>query len=208
MIHLSTNNEVYCSDGAGGSATHIIANSVNHQITHLVVISNLPPFFEYLVPVDQVEEVTPDLIKLKCTRNDLNEMEPFVHTDYINTKYPEDPDSPYVSPFRGMGILTEDTYPHIPVTHQNIPQGESALRYGARVEATNGYVGQVDELLVNSKTMQLTHLVLLERHIFKNREITIPVSQIDHVFEDTVYLKLDQQSVEALPSTPFQRRSQ
>jgi len=63
----------------------------------------------------------------------------------------------------------------------------------------------VDELLINSNNKQATHLVLRERHIFNNREITIPVSQIDHVNEDTIYLKLDRQSVEELPTTPIQR---
>jgi uncharacterized membrane protein len=53
--------------------------------------------------------------------------------------------------------------------------------------------------------MQVTHLVLLERHIFNNREITIPVSQIDRVDENTVYLKIDRHSVEQLPTTPVQR---
>ena len=75
---------------------------------------------------------------------------------------------------------------------------------GAWVEATDGTVGQVDELLINSNNMQVTHLVLLERHLLKKREITIPVSQIDRVDEDTIYLKLDRKSVEELPTTPVQ----
>jgi hypothetical protein len=53
--------------------------------------------------------------------------------------------------------------------------------------------------------MQVTHLVLLVRHIFEGREIIIPVSQIDRIEEGTIYLKLDRQSVEALPTTPVQR---
>ncbi len=73
-----------------------------------------------------------------------------------------------------------------------------------RVEATDGYVGQVDELLINANNRKVTHLVLRERHIFRQKEITIPVSQIDHVDENTIYLKLDRQSVEALPTTPIQ----
>jgi uncharacterized membrane protein len=59
--------------------------------------------------------------------------------------------------------------------------------------------------LIFLQIMQVTHLVLLERHIWKKREITIPVSQIDRVDEDAVYLKLDRQSVEMLPTTPIQR---
>jgi hypothetical protein len=55
--------------------------------------------------------------------------------------------------------------------------------------------------------MQVTHLVLLVRHIFEAREITIPVSQIDHIDQGTVYLKLDRQSVEALSITSRQHRA-
>jgi hypothetical protein len=47
--------------------------------------------------------------------------------------------------------------------------------------------------------------VLLERHILQKREITVPVSQIDHIDQGTVYLKLDRQRVEDLPTTPIQR---
>jgi hypothetical protein len=73
---LPTKAEVHCSDGAAGRSTYVIVNPINRQMTHLVVKSSWPPFHEYLVPVDQVEETTPDLIRLKCTRNDLSMMEP------------------------------------------------------------------------------------------------------------------------------------
>jgi sporulation protein YlmC with PRC-barrel domain len=195
MIDLPTNARVHCSDGPAGRSTYVLGNPVNRQITHLVVKSNRTPFKEYLVPVDQVEATTPDLIKLKCTRNDLNKMEPFEYEELIRTKVP----------YSHLGVITEEVVTYIPVIHQNVPQGELAVRRGAQVEATDGYVGQVDELLINSNTMQVTHLVLLTRHIFERREITIPVSQIDHVDADTIYLKLDRQSVEKLPTTPIQR---
>jgi hypothetical protein len=94
---------------------------------------------------------------------------------------------------------------YVPVKHQNVPPGELAVWRGAKVEATDGYVGQVDELLINSTNMKASHLVLVERHIFERREITIPVSQIDLVNEDTIYLKLDRKSIEELPTTPIQR---
>jgi uncharacterized membrane protein/sporulation protein YlmC with PRC-barrel domain len=202
MIDLPTKAEVHCSDGAVGRSTYVIGNPINQQITHLVVKSYWPPFREVLVPVDQVKETTPDLIRLKCTRNDLSMMEPFEYEEYICTEMPDYLSWPYVLP---VGLYPEVTVKYIPVKHQNIALGEVAVRRGARVEATDGYVGQVDELLINSNNMQVTHLVLLERHIFKNREITIPVSQIDRVHEDVVYLKLDRQSVEQLPTTPVQR---
>ena len=81
---------------------------------------------------------------------------------------------------------------------------ELILHRGDRPEVADEYVGQVDGVLINSNNMQATHLVLLERHILKKWEITIPVSLVDRVDEDTIYLKLDRQSVEELPTAPMQ----
>jgi uncharacterized membrane protein len=202
MIDLPIKAKVYCSDGTVGLSTYVIVNPINRQMTHLVVKSLFPPYQEYLVPVDQVEETESDLIRLKCTRNDLSTMKPFEYEEYIRTEVPDYLSWPYVLP---MGFYPEAVTKYIPVKHQNIAQGEVAVRRGAQVQATDGYVGLVDALLIDSNSMQVTHLVLLERHIFTNREITIPVSQIKRVNEDTVYLKLDRQCVEQLPTAPIIR---
>jgi hypothetical protein len=158
--------------------------------------------------VDQIAETTDNRIKLKCTRDDLNQMEAFEYEEYIPTELPgylQWPDPHDVPAIPGYSMEPVATF--IPLKRQNVPPGELALRRGARVEATDGYVGQVDELRINSTNMQLTHLVLLERHIFQKREITIPISQIDRIDEGKVYLKLDRQSVKALPTTLIQRWS-
>jgi uncharacterized membrane protein/sporulation protein YlmC with PRC-barrel domain len=203
MIDLPTRAEVHCLDGVAGRSTYVIVKPINHQITHLVVKTEWPPFYEALVPVDLVGETTPDRILLKCTREDLVNMEPFEVEEYIRAEMPGYQYPPSV--LSAMGVANDGLNSYIPVKRQNIPPRELAVRRGARVEATDGYVGQVDELLINSNNQQVTHLVLLERDILTKREITIPVSQIDHVNEDAVYLKLDRQSVEMLPATPIQR---
>ena len=129
-------------------------------------------------------------------------MKPFEYEEYLQTKKPGYLYWPYALPV--AGYISDEVNTHIPVKRRNIPMDEFALHRGAWVEATDGTVGQVDELLINSNNMQVTHLVLLERHLLKKREITIPVSQIDRVDEDTIYLKLDRKSVEELPTTPVQ----
>jgi hypothetical protein len=213
MIDIPVNAEIECSDGRAGRCTCVIVNPITKLITHLVVKSNWPSNNEFMVAVDQIKETTPDLILLKCSRDDLKQMEPFESEEYIRTKIPDYENWqdayytwPMVLPAAGYGIAEVDTY--IQVKQENTPQGETAFHRGAKVEATDGQVGQVDELLVNSKNMQVTHLILRERHIFnKKREVTIPVSQIDHANEGTVYLKLDRKSVEELPTVPVQRWS-
>jgi|SRR5271157_145206 len=163
MIDLPTKAEVDCLDGAAGCSTNVIGNPINRQITYLVVKNNQPPFHEALVLVDKVQETTPDPIKLKCNRIDLEKMEPFEYEEYLRTKRPG-----YLywsNALPAMGYRSDEVDACIIVKHQNIQMDEFALRRGAWVEATDGYVGQVDELLINSNTMKVTHLVLLERHI-------------------------------------------
>ena len=202
MIDLPMKAEVRCSDGVVGFFTHTIGNPVDHQVTHLVVKSVQPPFNEYIVPIDKLEETTPHLIKLACTRNEFEKMELFEVEEYIYTRYTNYQMLPYQLPSQ---VLMDEVDGYVPVKNRNIPQGEISVWRGAKVEATDGYVGLVDELLINSNNMQATHLVLRERNIFQQREITIPVSQIERVDEDTIYLKLDRQSIEELPTTPIQR---
>ncbi len=212
MIDIPEKAEVQCIDGVVGRSTYVIINPITHQITHVVVKSMWLPFLEYEVPIDQVDRTTPDLIMLKCTWEELKKMEPFEYEEYIHTELPDYErwrDDlvlwPYVvSP---SGSVNEEVDAYIPVKQKNQPQGEIAVRRGAKVRAIDGYVGQVDELLVDSTNMHVTHLVMRDRHIFSHREITIPVSQIDRVDEDTVYMKLDRQSIEGLPTVPVQRWS-
>jgi len=80
-----------------------------------------------------------------------------------------------------------------------------AVYRGARVEATDGKAGMLGEFLVNPLTGHISHLILMEGHLWGKKEVTIPVSAIDRIEEDTVYLKLDKKAVESLPSEPVRR---
>ena len=202
MIDFPIKAEVYCSDGIVGISTYIIGDPVKHQVTHLVVKSSRPPFQEYLVPVDEVDETKPDLIKLKCTRAEMAKMDLFEYQEYMRTEYQVYKPLSYTFP---GATIRENVVSYVPVKQRNIPQGELAVRRGAKVEATDGYAGRVDELLINSNDKQPAFLILRENHIFTRREITIPVSQIERVEEDTIYLKLDRKSIEELPTAPIER---
>lgn len=48
-------------------------------------------------------------------------------------------------------------------------------------------------------------MVMQGSHLWGKREVTIPMSAIDHVMADTVYPKLDRQSIEMLPTVPVKR---
>jgi hypothetical protein len=55
---------------------------------------------------------------------------------------------------------------YIPVDEEQIPPGELAVYRGARVEATDGKAGMLGEFLVNPLTGHISHLILMEGHLW------------------------------------------
>ena len=203
--------QVECTDGVCGRSVYVLINPVIEKVTHLVVAEDASPYTERIVPVDVVTETKSDGIRLGCSKADLGKMTPFVRTTFIEEK------APIYAPGYGNGIpvmgssyylpyVTPELTMQVPVEHLQIPPGELAVTRGTRVEATDGFVGKVDEFVVNPENGCITHLVMREGHLWGKKEVTIPLSAIVETREDTVFLKLDKHQVESLPSFPLQRR--
>jgi sporulation protein YlmC with PRC-barrel domain len=80
-----------------------------------------------------------------------------------------------------------------------------SFRRGAKVYALDGKIGQVDEFMVSPEDHQITHLMLREGHLWGKKLVIIPVSKIDRVEENQIFLRLDKLAVEALPVIPIKR---
>lgn len=203
-MDIPLNAEVQCADGLCGRSTYVIVNPVTQKVTDVVVEERVFPHTEYLVPLELVAESTPTLIRLSCVTGDLITLDPFIDVEFV----PGEPFSDY--DYAGEAVLL---WPYalpdagvIPEEHERIPLSELAVRRGARVEATDGHVGRVDEFLVDPESEHITHLILREGHLWGQKDVTIPVSQIGRIDEDTVHLKLGREQIEALPAIPVRRR--
>ena len=192
--------KVECVDGLCGESITIVVNPLTQKVTHIVV-KTVPNDVERLVPVDQIRDTTPTLIQLHCTKGVLAEMEPFVEGHFVKADKPIPPQyggpHAYATPY---AVPTAPTY--VPVEAERVPPGELAVHRGTEVQATDGKVGEVGELLVDPDTEHVTHLVLREGHLWGKREMMVPLSAIDRIEDDTVYLKLDKQAVDSLPVIP------
>jgi sporulation protein YlmC with PRC-barrel domain len=191
--------EVQCTDGICGHSTYVILNPVTDEVTHIVVEREGFPFTDRLVPMGMVEHSTSKQVELRCSSDELAEMESFTETEFVR---PANVSSlpllmwPYAAAEEAL----------MPLEHERIPAGELAVRKSARIRATDGEVGRVDEFLVDPEDGQITHLVMREGHLWGSKEIAIPVSAIAQIKEDMVYLKLDKAEIEALPKLPIRRR--
>lgn len=197
------NVDVHCTDGLCGRSTHIILNPITEKVMHIVVKEQEAPYAERIVPVKWVHETTPELILLSHTKDEVATLDIFNQENFIQREVPHyatDPEItqlwPYVVP--ATRIISEK--------HLQVPSGGLAVRRWARVKATDGDIGQVDEFIVDPESKQVTHLVLKEGLPWKKRQITIPVSEIERIENYTVYLKIHKQAVRALPTVKRRRK--
>lgn len=205
MINVPLDAKVECTDGMCGESVTVIVNPTTRAVTHFVVRNkSFPHPPERIVPVDLVVEVVSGVIRLSCTADELAGMEPFLETQYVETGvpavypgYPSSYELPYVTSQEGM---------QMPIEVERVPPGELAVHRGTRVDATDGHVGIVGELVVDPESGHVTHLVLQEGHLWDKTHITLPLSAIDFVHDDVVYLKFDKKAIEQLPAIPVTRR--
>ena len=181
----------------------MIGERGTRKVTHFVVKDEtLPrPPYQRMVPIDQVVETSRDLIRLRCTREEVSHMVPFIRTRYVPKGRPD-----YSLYQAGEGPSPNDStvgFQSTRIEEEVIPEGELAVHWGARVEATDGLIGQVGELLSAEDNDKITHLVLQEGHLWGKKEVTLPASVVDRVEGDTVYLNLDKKAIGKLPTIPL-----
>jgi len=198
-MNISFNAEVICSDGPCGNLNHIILKSANEEITYLVIREE-PYGQEYLVPIETLSKSTHDQIWLKCTSDELLSMPAFKKEEFVPRSIFNYQVKPYlITPHAVLPGL------YIPIQVEQIPAGELSVKKGACVEASDGQVGFVDEFLLSPDNKCISHLILRQGHLWGQRDVTIPMEQVERLEEDTVYLKISKSEVESLPTVPIHR---
>lgn len=156
MIDIPLDAKVECTDGYAGRSSHVIINPITKKLTHFVVqYKHQEGTVDRLVPVEKVVQTGPDLIRLNVTNDELAEMEPFTDSHFIKVDVP-DYDYIHVMPYHALPTKTVDKS----VTDELIPPDELAVRRGAKVEATDGSVGQIEGFLVDPESGHISHLLL------------------------------------------------
>jgi hypothetical protein len=210
MQDIPLNVTVSCVDGKSGKSSHIIINPLNQVITHIVVQSeDFLGSNKRLVSPDQIIATNHKSIQLSCTKEELAGMEKFTEANYPHSG---------ASQSEFCGFLPEHTFdefdayvmwPYLypdpmiysfPIEDEPIPDGGVAVHWGAEVEAIDGHIGRLDEFVIEPTDRHITHIVLREGHFWNKKELTLPLSAIADIDEETVYLKLDKKTVKSLPA--------
>lgn len=188
-MHL--NAHVECLDGKIGRLENIILNPKTERVTYLVVRGNDLQNTERLVPERLVKEASHDTVFLSINKKKFEGMKNFIQEEYIPSNI-----TLYMAEQAGWDMGTPAS---VFVEHEAVPAGGLIVHKGAKVLATDGHAGRVDDFLVEKKSGRITHLILLEGHLWGKKDISVPVNQIDRYEDGNIYLKIDKSGVEALP---------
>jgi sporulation protein YlmC with PRC-barrel domain len=201
-MEFPLNAEVHCTDGRSGRSTYIIMDPTTEKVTHLVVRERQASRTERLVPVELVANTAAEVILLNCSLEQFSKLELFNQTHFIHGDLPHhamDPKLTLLWPYATPAKRT------VGERIRAIPSGELAVRRGAKVRATDGRIGQVDEFLVDPDSGNITHICLRKDHLWGDKVVCIPVAEIALVEERIVQLKVDKKTVEGMPSIPVKR---
>jgi hypothetical protein len=169
-----------------------------------------------LVPIALVESADKRAVSLRCSVDEANRLQPVQEFAYLRLdQFPvEDPDwdvgieHPLAMPYYPAGDLGElaGTYDdRVGVAYDRVPKGEVEIRRSSTVSSAEGkVVGRVDGFLVDADD-HITHIVLERGHLWKRRELTIPIGAVAKVESDSVTIGLTTRQLGKLPSVPVHR---
>jgi sporulation protein YlmC with PRC-barrel domain len=215
-LRLDLGTQVRCSDAELGELSDVVIDPIKKHVTHLVVRSHNMVGPARLVPIALVESADKQAVSLRCSVDEANALQPVQEFAYLRLDQPtvEDPDwdvgieQPLAMPYYPSGDLGELGGPyddHVGVAYDRVPKGEVEIRRSSMVNSAEGrVVGRVDGFVVDSED-HITHLVLERGHLWKRREVTIPIGAVEKVETDSVTIGLSTRELGKLPSVPVHR---
>ncbi len=202
MTEIPVNADVLCLDGAYGKSTDVVVDRATLKVTHFVVQASRFDAAR-LVPIQAVAGYDAHTIHLNCRKDEVEAFQLFIEREYVQNEelgylyYPpvetQDWGAPTMIPSLGPNAIAID--------HENVPEGEVAVPAGLPVYATDGSIGHVDHLLSDSATGKVSHVVLQHGHLWGKRLVTVPLTAVDHVDAEGVFLKISRAEVQGLPQS-------
>ena len=195
---------VHCSDGRIGSLTCVIVDTKKKKVTDVAVSDMESHEKRYLVPSRWIKETTPELILLNATKAEVRGLDIAEANDFTQVK---------VSGYTSDPKIIE-LWPHLvkkrkvfTVKRQSMNVGETSIDLHSKVRAIDGRIGEVSEFIVDHTTWQITHLVIRKGLPWDQKQVSIPVTAIENIEDEQIFLNLKKEDIKKLPEIPVRKES-
>lgn len=192
-----------CTDGICGEVIRVVVDPIARTVTHLVVEPKHRQGLGRLVPLDLVDAATGE-IRLRCTVAEFEKLDDAEETDFLlgaGGYAGYGPGQVLSWPYYGLGGDMGIGMGNMarPVVYDKVPLGEVAVRRNEHVHATDGDIGRVQGLVIDSRDQHVTHVLLQEGHFWGRKQVAIPISAVTGV-DDGIKLSITKQEVQDLPA--------
>jgi hypothetical protein len=196
-------SDVSCPDGPCGQLRRVVVDPVARALTHLVVEAKHRQGTGHLVPIELVSSSGAE-IHLRCTVAQFEALEDAEETQFLlgaRGQWGYGQDQMLSHSYYGLGLgamgMGMMGGPQ-PITFDRVPVGDVEVRRGEPVHATDGPIGQVQGLVVDTHDHHVTHVLLDQGHLWGKKRVAIPFSAVTGV-DDGVQLNLTKDEVGDLP---------
>lgn len=187
-----------------GHVLRLVVDPLSQTLTHLVVQPRLARHGSRLVPVGLLDPRSTDLTLL-CTKSQFEAMEAAHEAEFVqaDARVSEHTAPALLWPYFALGtsglgaIGMPSSGSGRSPAHHRLPLEEVEVRRHQEVLATDGLVGHVRGLVLDSDH-QVTHVLLAEGHVFGRHDVAIPVANVKSA-AGTVRLTLTQSEIRDLP---------
>jgi uncharacterized protein YrrD len=194
-----------------GEVERVVIDPKTKEITHVVVRKGFLFTEDKVVPVDLIAAAMEEDVRLRPDAGDLEALPDYVEEHYIlvderDLGRPDVPAPTYWYPPFGAAMVAEPAATRsaerealIQQKEYNIPKGTVAMEEGAKVMAADHeHVGDVEEVLTDPQADRVTHFVITEGLLFKDRKL-IPFHWVNQIMPDKVQLAVGSSFLERLP---------
>ncbi len=193
---------VYCQDGRCGTLVKVVMDPHTRRVTDLIVEKGFLQKKDRVIPVSAVQDANDDRIVLNVESKELAHFPEYREEEF---RVPS-PDFEKETAYTAAQILHWATrygmaVDHLrPMVRQRVKTGidpeERTIGKGTRVFALDGPVGEIDHVLVDKHTNEVTHFVIKKGIL--PRRVVVPMSLVSNVLDDGVYLKVDKEHLKEL----------
>ena len=183
---------VDAADGHCGHLLRVIVDPATEALTHLAVQPGHHAERARLVPIHLVAGVEGELIRLSCTVEQFDRLDAAEEIELLSS-------SDLAGTQSAIG-------PGLPLGHHSaprfsdvLPAGEVVVRRGDAVHAKDGWIGEVEGVVIDPASDQVTHVLLQEGHIWGRKHVAIPIGAANRV-DSEIHVDLTKDEIEALPS--------
>ena len=202
-VPFTIGTKASCRDGECGELSRVVVDPVAKEVTHLVIQPSRGENPARLVPLSLVQATTTDQVTLRCSRAELEQLDPAEETSFLpGTAELYAQGQVLAWPYYGLGApgmpAGADPIAPEPVIYDRVPAGEVSVRRGDHVHAADGRIGLVQGLVIDPADHHVTHVLLQEGHLWGRKEVAIPISAVTRV-DDGIRLSMTKHEVQDLP---------